>query len=106
MNLTIAVRLVSRVRWLEAMSGEFNRYGTATMGEKTELSNACEPARKDMQQETAQKLVGGNSHLPLLVATRIVRPTKGEFVAIEVSETGIADCHLMRCSGPDIPEAI
>ncbi len=52
-----------------------------------------------MQQETAQKLIGGNGHLPLFVAVGIVLPTKGDLVAIEVSETVIADCHSMHIAG-------
>ena len=52
-----------------------------------------------MQQEAAQKLIGGNSHLALLVAVDIVLPTKGDLVAIEVSEPVIADRHPMRIAG-------
>ena len=56
---------------------------TAAIGQEAKLSNAHESARQYMLYEASQELGGGERHLPLLVAARVVFPAEGDALTIE-----------------------
>ena len=49
---------------------------TGSVGKKSEVADADKAARQNVDQESAQELIGGDRHHPLLVAVRIVFPAK------------------------------
>ena len=73
--------------------------GTPRAGQEPKESDADETARQGVQQEPAQKLVGGNGHLALLVAVRVVLPAEGDRLAIKGEEPVIGDGYAMGVAG-------
>src|SRR6266699_5097068 len=48
-----------------------------------------------MQQETADELISGESHVPLLIAAGVVSPTKGDFTFCEGEQAMVGDGHAV-----------
>ncbi len=59
------------------------------------MPDAYEPSRKDMQEKAAQELIGGKSHLPFLIAVRVILPAEGHLFAVKAQQTTVADGNAM-----------
>jgi hypothetical protein len=46
---------------------------------------------QDMEEETAEKLLGGEHHLPNCVLRRVVLPSEGDLISFQADEAGIGD---------------
>jgi hypothetical protein len=63
--------------------------------QEAKVPNADEARRKDMQEKSAQELMGGKSHLPFLIAVCVVLPAEAHLVAIETEQPMVADRNAM-----------
>ena len=68
----------------------------ATVGHPTVLSDAHKALGEDMQQEPADKLLGGECHVALLAAVCAVLPTKRNLPILHAEEPMIEDGHNAR----------
>ena len=59
------------------------------------MTDAGEPARKDMQKKPPEEFLGTECHLPLLVATCIVFPPEGHHAVGEGDQPVIRDCYTV-----------
>ena len=62
---------------------------------KAKVPNADEAAGKHMQEKTAEELIGGKGHLPLLIAVGVILPAEGHFFAVKAQQTMVADCNAV-----------
>jgi len=53
------------------------------VGEESEVPDANQTAGQDVQQESAQELMGGNGHDLVLAAVSIVSPAEGDAIVLE-----------------------
>ncbi len=65
------------------------------MGEKTEVTDAHEAGRQQVEQKPAQELLYGECHEALLVAVRGVSPTECDLVIGQGNEAVVGDGHSM-----------
>ena len=65
------------------------------MGEKPEVTDADEPRRQHVQQESAQEFVDRQSHLSLLVLMSGIAPAESNDAVGERDEATVGDCHTM-----------
>jgi len=65
------------------------------VGEESEVADPHEAGRQQMEKETAQKLLLGQSHEPLLVAVRGIAPAEGDFAIGEGYQSGVGDGDAM-----------
>ena len=63
------------------------------------MSNANQAAGQNVQQESAQELMGGNGHDLLLAAVGIVSPAEGNAIALEGHETMVGDGDAVGVAG-------
>jgi hypothetical protein len=63
----------------EQAAAKRQKHGAFAVGEKAEVSDADESLWKQVQEESAQKLVGGECHGPLPVAMSPVSPEECDF---------------------------
>lgn len=61
------------------------------IGQDAEVPDTHEALGQDVKEKPAHELVRGNGHDPLLVAVRIVPPTKCNLAAVEGNETVVGD---------------
>ena len=52
-----------------------------------------------VEQEPQQKLLGGNSHQPLLALVRVVLPAESDLAVGKVHDPVVGDCDAMRVAG-------
>lgn len=69
--------------------------GASAIGKKTEVSNANEARRKQVEQEAAQKLIHRKGHRSLSIAVRGVPPTEGDVVVGQREESMVGDGNSM-----------
>ena len=86
-------------RCADQLPTEGDGLGSTPVRKEPKVADADEPSRKYMQQEPPQELMCGKSHLPLLVAMRVVLPPEGDLLSIEAQQAMIADGDAMRVSG-------
>jgi len=73
--------------------------GTAVpVGEQSEVADADQSPRQDMEQEAAQELMRRYGHDLLLVAVCVVSPAEGDLIPVEGDETMAGDGHAMGVS--------
>jgi hypothetical protein len=60
------------------------------------VADANQPLWQNVDQESAQELIGGNGHDPLLVAVRVVFPAKRDSIILEGDESMVRDRDTMR----------
>jgi len=65
------------------------------IGEESEGTDTDKAAGENMEQETAQELVCGEGHHPLLITVRIIFPAEGDLVLVESHETVVGDGDAM-----------
>ena len=63
------------------------------------MSDADQAAGQNVQQESAQELMGGNGHDLLLAAVGIVSPAEGNAIALEGHETMVGDGDAVGIAG-------
>ena len=61
------------------------------IGQDSEVPDTDEALREDVKQKPAHELLRGDGHDPLLVAARIVPPTKLDCATIEGNQTVVGD---------------
>lgn len=69
------------IGWLEQAETEWKEFRSPPVSKKSEIANTHKAARQQVKQETAQELIDGKGHEPLLVAVSGVAPAKG-YVAL------------------------
>jgi len=98
------VSLVGGPRWLrsshllwavEQLEAERQQRSTIAVGEETEVADAHEAGRQQVEQEAAQELIHIQSHEPFLVAVGGIAPTKGDVAVGESDQPGVGDSHAM-----------
>ena len=82
----------------QQLFAERDEGATAAAGKEIEMANTHEAAGQDMQQETAQKLVGVKCHHALLGVVSGVSEAEGDFLPIEGDQTLIGDGHAVGVS--------
>jgi hypothetical protein len=78
---------------------EREELGSTAIGQEPEETDTNEAAGQNMEEETAQELLRGQCHLPLLMAVSIILPAKGNLVAVEGHEAVVGDGNAMSVSG-------
>ena len=68
------------------------------VGEQSEVTDADESSRQDMEQESPQELMRRYGHDLLLVAMCVVSPAEGDLIVLEGHETMAGDRHAMGIS--------
>ena len=63
------------------------------------MPDAHQTTGENMQQESAQELMCGNSHDLVLAAVCIVSPAEGDMIVLEGDETMVGDGHAMGVAG-------
>ena len=63
------------------------------------MANADQAAGQNVEQKTAQELMGGNSHELLLAAVRIVSPAEGDTAVFKGHEAMVGDGDAMGVAG-------
>ena len=69
--------------------------GPPPVGQKTEMANAYEAVRKQVQQEATEEFIECERHLPLLVLVGGVPPAKGDFLVGEGEQAVVGDGYTM-----------
>ncbi len=59
------------------------------------MPNAYEASGEYMQEKAAQELIGGNGHLPFLIAVYVILPAEGHVFAVKAQQPMVADCNAM-----------
>jgi hypothetical protein len=70
-----------RIGWLEQPETEWKKLRSPSVSKKSEVADAHEAPRQQVQQEAAQELFDRQDHEPFLVAVSGVAPAKG-YVAL------------------------
>ena len=65
----------------QKLAAQRNQFSSSPIREQAKVPDACKPAWEDMHEESAQKLFGRESHLPLLASVSVVFPMKGDLVS-------------------------
>jgi hypothetical protein len=76
---------------LEQVEAERQEGSAAPVGEKTEVADAHEAAREQVEEEAAQELIDGQSHEPLLVGVSGISPAEGDVAVGEGNESVVGD---------------
>ncbi len=75
------------------------RSTSSAVGEESEVSDANQTAGQNVQQETAQELMGGDGHDLLPAAVGVVSPAEGDAIVFEGHETMVGDGDAMSVAG-------
>ena len=73
-------------RWKQS-----GRRAARQVGEKAEVADAHEAAREQVEEETAQELIDGQGHEPLLVGVSGISPAEGDVAVGEGNESVVGD---------------
>ena len=95
-------------RLVKQPSAEGELASPAAIGEEPVMAQPGEAARKHMQQEAPDELVGVEAHHLDLVAIGVVAPPEANMLAVEVDEAMAADGDLVGVApeiGQDLPGA-
>jgi hypothetical protein len=92
------------LEWIDSDRAEqrtttFERSTASAVGEESEVSDANQAARQNVEQEAAQELMSGNSHDLLLAAVGIVSPAEGDAIILEGHEAMVGDGNAMSVTG-------
>ncbi len=91
------VRLVDAVR-AEQIAAACQHIATSAISEKSEVADADQPFRENVDQESSQKLICGNRHDLLLTAPCVVFPAKRDSIILESNEPVVGDGDAMCIS--------
>jgi len=71
---------------------------TSAISEKSEVADADQPFRENVDEESSQKLICGNRHDLLLTAPYIVFPAKRDSIILESNEPVVGNGDAMCIS--------
>ena len=77
------------------MEAERQECGSVSVGEESEVADAHEARRQQVEQEAAQELFDTKGHASLLVAVRGISPAKCNITFGERNEPGVGDGNTM-----------
>jgi hypothetical protein len=89
------VRLVCAVR-AEQIAAAGPHIATSAISEKSEVADADQALRQNVDQESAQELIGGDRHDFLFAAVRIVFPAKRDSIIVERNQSMVGDGDAVR----------
>jgi hypothetical protein len=72
-------------------AGSGQQAGASRVRKKSELPDANEASRQNVERKPAQKLARRQRHLTLFVAVSIVFPAKGNVLTVECQQPVVAD---------------
>src|SRR5260370_23339910 len=79
----------------EQLKAKRQASGRPPVGKKTEMANAYEAVRKQVQQEATEEFIECERHLPLFVLVGGVPPAKGDFLVGEGEQAVVGDGYAM-----------
>ena len=104
LTLASAVSITGRILWrrcIEQLTRSRDVLGAPAIGEEAVVPNAVEPVGQDVDQETADELVGVERHE--LVASvslgSVILPFEGHALAVEGDEAAVGDRDPVRVAG-------
>ncbi len=65
------------------------------VSQETVVTNALEPVRQHVQQETPDKFIGGQRHRFHLPATAVILPLKAHLIVFDIEQAVIRDSHAV-----------
>ena len=77
------------------MEAERQECGSVAVGEESEVADAHETGRQQMEQEASQELIYAKSHEPLLVAMCGIAPAESDVAIGEGDQSGVGDGDAM-----------
>ena len=80
-------------------TAEMEKFGTVAVGEQAEVANAHETLGQNMEQKTAQELLGVKSHAARLVAMGVISPTEGDLAFVHGQKPGVGDGDAVGVAG-------
>ena len=83
---------------MEQVEAERQERGAVPVGEEAEVADAHEAAREQVEEETAQELIDGQGHEPLLVGVSGISPAEGDVAVGEGNESVVGDGDLPAAS--------
>jgi len=86
--------------YVEQSAAALERSTASTVGEDAEVADANQAFGQNVKKESAQELMGGNSHDLLLAAMCIVSPAEGYVIVFEGHESMVGDGDAMGVTGP------
>ena len=87
-----------RIGWLEQPETEWKKLRSPSVSKKSEVADAHEAARQQVQQEAAQELFDRQDHEPFLVAVSGVAPAKGYVALGESNQPAVGNGDAMSIS--------
>jgi len=87
-----------RTGGLEQPETKRKEFCSPPVGEKSEVADAHEAARQQVQEEASQELIDGQSHQPLLVAVSGVAPAKGYVALGESNQPAVGNSNAVGVS--------
>ena len=87
--------------WFDAeqRAAALERSSAAAVGEEAEVADADQAFGQDMDQKSAQELIGGNGHDLVLAAVGIVSPAEGDALVFERHQAMVGDGNAMGVAG-------
>jgi hypothetical protein len=79
----------------QQLQAERKRCAAAAMSHPTEIADADECRRQDVQQESSQELVDGQRHQALLVVVSRIAPAKSDYAIGKIDESIVGNRHTM-----------
>jgi hypothetical protein len=67
----------------DQLSAECNQWCSMPIRKKAKVPDADKASGQYMQEKAAEELIGGKSHLPLLIPVRVILPAEGHFFAVK-----------------------
>ena len=77
----------------------YEHTATPAVGEKSEVADADQPFRENVDQESSQKLICGNRHDLLLTAPCVIFPAKRNSIILESHQSMVGDGDAVRITG-------
>ena len=77
------------------MKAKWQERGATPVGKESEVPNADEAFRKQVQEEAAQELIDRQSHQLLFVVVSGVAPTESDFAVRKGKQAVVGDGHAM-----------
>ena len=80
----------------EKKTTQRKQFGTSSIGEPAEITNAREALWQEVLQEAAQKFLASQGHGALFVVMRVVLPSEGNLGIADCENAVVGDGHAMR----------
>ena len=83
----------------EQRAATFERSSAAAVGEEAEVADAYQAPGQNVQQVSAQELIGGNGHDLVLAAVGVVSPAEGDATVFESHQAMVGDGDAVGVAG-------